>query len=315
MSCTDGVINGDETGVDCGGACSPCAVRGPSCDLPVQNSLTDCAGTAAGHVCHVNCNPGYVLSGTYTCDGNGQFSGGSCNLIPGAVTAGPWLACVTQDPSSTCTGYASQAECMAGWVQDGNDCSWEDLGHAPDPVGSLIISITLTIDIASVPMKTMDLGGIVRGNPLRFAWEEKFLGELASVMQCDVTRLRFDSANAASVIIKFIIFPEIPDMWGLFDLLVQAINDPNSPFWTMTDLLSQTDPTVALIVEEVTGPPAPPVVVPPPVNANSAGGNTTSVVVPGPVGPADDGGASGGDVKVTAVILVGLILVSATHLE
>lgn len=67
MSCTDGVINGDEMGVDCGGStCSPCDVVGPSCDFAdLQNTLTDCVGTAVGHVCHVNCNPGYVLSGAF----------------------------------------------------------------------------------------------------------------------------------------------------------------------------------------------------------------------------------------------------------
>lgn len=194
---------------------------------------------------------------------------------------------------------------------------WEALSHAPDPVGSLIIGLTLTIDIASVPVKTLELRGTVRDNPIRFAWEEKFVGELASVMQCDVTRLRFDSANAASVIITFVIFPGTPDLWSLYDLLVQAIHDPHSPFWTMTDILSQADPTVELTVSEVAGPPTPPTSVvlhvPPPVNANSAGANTTSVVAPGPVAPAD-GGATGGDVKVFAVILVGLILVSAPRM-
>lgn len=59
-SCTDGVQNGDETGVDCGGAdCSPCGVT-PTCTDGIQNgdetgvdcggsceACTDCPGTLA----------------------------------------------------------------------------------------------------------------------------------------------------------------------------------------------------------------------------------------------------------------------------
>ena len=43
-TCTDGIQNGDETGVDCGGDCDPC----PTCDDGIQNGDeegVDCGGT------------------------------------------------------------------------------------------------------------------------------------------------------------------------------------------------------------------------------------------------------------------------------
>lgn len=54
-TCSDGIRNGSETGVDCGGSCSPCATGQP-CSVP-----TDCAGArCAGGMCatcaaHADC--------------------------------------------------------------------------------------------------------------------------------------------------------------------------------------------------------------------------------------------------------------------
>ena len=45
--CSDGVQNGDETDIDCGGSCPPCG-SGSSCSIP-----WDCeSGVCAGNVCH-----------------------------------------------------------------------------------------------------------------------------------------------------------------------------------------------------------------------------------------------------------------------
>jgi hypothetical protein len=227
-SCTDGVSNGDETGVDCGGSCHPCRI----CASAVLNSLTDCSGTRVDAICAVQCNPGFVLSGEFLCGLDGQFSGGVCNHRPAAIgsDAGQWFACTTQDPSADCASYRDDASCEAAWVQDGQDCVWQDVGHAPDPVGSVIIGLTLTIDIASVPTESLVMGGVIRDNPARFAWVELLLGELQSVMQCEPSRLRFDSVNAGSVVVQFVIFPGTPDALSLLDVLAQAILDPSSPF-------------------------------------------------------------------------------------
>jgi len=49
-TCTDGVQNGDETGVDCGGSCSPCETT-PTCTDGVQN------GDETGVDCGGSCSP------------------------------------------------------------------------------------------------------------------------------------------------------------------------------------------------------------------------------------------------------------------
>ena len=48
-SCSDGIQNGDETGVDCGGSCAPCEVT-PTCSDGIQNgdeTGVDCGGSCA----------------------------------------------------------------------------------------------------------------------------------------------------------------------------------------------------------------------------------------------------------------------------
>lgn len=68
-TCSDGVQNGDETGVDCGGSCAPCV----SCSDGVQNgdeTGVDCGGSCAPCV---SCNDG-IQNG----DETGVDCGGSC---------------------------------------------------------------------------------------------------------------------------------------------------------------------------------------------------------------------------------------------
>ena len=68
-TCDDGVQNGDETGVDCGGSCAPCA----TCDDGVQNgdeTGVDCGGSCAPCA---TCDDG-ILNG----DETGIDCGGSC---------------------------------------------------------------------------------------------------------------------------------------------------------------------------------------------------------------------------------------------
>ena len=232
-TCTDRIMNGDETGIDCGGSCPRCR----SCDSLVLNSRTDCSGTRVNAVCSVECNPGFVLSGQFLCGPTGQFSGGMCNRTPpgsNAVGTGHWYACVAQDQSSDCTPYRDEQSCLAAWSQNGQDCTWEDVGHPPDPVGSVVVGLTLAISIADIPQESLILGGVARENPARFVWVERLMGELASVMRCDTTRLRFDSVRAASVVATFVVFPGTPSASDLVDLLSQAIADPTSSLCAYT---------------------------------------------------------------------------------
>ncbi len=70
-TCTDGIKNGDETGIDCGGSCAPCTVA-PTCNDGIKN------GDETGIDCGGSCEPCIVAS---TCtDGikNGNETGIDC---------------------------------------------------------------------------------------------------------------------------------------------------------------------------------------------------------------------------------------------
>lgn len=229
-SCTDRIMNGDETGVDCGGSCPRCQ----RCESAVLNSRTNCSGTQVDAICRVECNPGFVLSGEFLCGRDGQFSGGVCNRIPRPTAGGNghWYACIAEDHSYECTPYGDEQSCSNARVEHGQACNWEAVGHAPDPAGSAVVSLTLALDMEEIPSENLVLGGDIRENPARLMWVEQLVSELSSVMGCDSSRLRFDSVRAASVIITFVIFPGTPDALELRDVLAQAIENPTSPLCT-----------------------------------------------------------------------------------
>jgi hypothetical protein len=80
-SCTDGVKNGSETGVDCGGTCPACA---PTCTDGVKNGSetgVDCGGTCPA--CAPTCTDG-VKNGTET----GVDCGGTCPACAPTCTDG-----------------------------------------------------------------------------------------------------------------------------------------------------------------------------------------------------------------------------------
>ena len=71
-TCTDGVQNGDETGVDCGGSCTPCV----TCNDGVQNG--DETGIDCGGSCSP-CNTSSCADGAQNGDETGIDCGGSCS--------------------------------------------------------------------------------------------------------------------------------------------------------------------------------------------------------------------------------------------
>lgn len=73
-SCNDGIQNGDETGVDCGGSCSPC----PTCNDGIQN------GDETGVDCGGSCSPCATCNdGIQNGDETGVDCGGSCDPCDG----------------------------------------------------------------------------------------------------------------------------------------------------------------------------------------------------------------------------------------
>ncbi len=102
-SCTDGVQNGNETGVDCGGDCDPCDnPPGPTCDDGVQN------GNETGVDCGGDCAP---------CD-NG---GGGCDAPSGLVATNikPKRAKLNWTAVSGATSYLVQ-------IDEAGQSNWND---------------------------------------------------------------------------------------------------------------------------------------------------------------------------------------------
>ena len=100
-TCTDGIQNGDETGVDCGGSCAPCA----TCNDGIQNGNetgVDCGGSCAP--CPT-CNDG-IQNG----DETGVDCGGSC-----APCGGGSCSYVSIDSNNFDSGWGI-------WNDGGTDC-------------------------------------------------------------------------------------------------------------------------------------------------------------------------------------------------
>jgi len=102
-TCTDGIQNGDETGVDCGGTtCAPCAV--PTCTDGIQNgdeTGVDCGGTSCAP-CQIACtstetnfpyNEGFEnTTGAWTQDAGDDFDWTVLSGSTGSSNTGPTSA-------------------------------------------------------------------------------------------------------------------------------------------------------------------------------------------------------------------------------
>jgi hypothetical protein len=116
-TCDDGIENGDEEGIDCGGSCDPCETE-PTCDDGVQNG--DEEGVDCGGLCD-------ACEGGPTCDDgvqNGDESdvdcgGGTCDACADESACGVASDCV----SGVCRdedGLCAAATCDDG-VQNGDE--------------------------------------------------------------------------------------------------------------------------------------------------------------------------------------------------
>lgn len=141
-TCNDGVQNGNETGVDCGGDCAPCA----TCDDGVQNGNEtgiDCGGDCAPCA---TCNDG-VQNGNET----GVDCGGDC---------APCATCNDGVQNGNETGVdcggdcAPCATCNDG-VQNGNETGVDCGGDcAPCPTGCSDNTVSISITFDNYPEET-----------------------------------------------------------------------------------------------------------------------------------------------------------------
>ena len=104
-SCTDGIKNGNETGIDCGGSCAPCA----TCNDGIKN------GNETGIDCGGSCPPcstggsGTILSGSYFENGwDGWIDGGGdCVRYFGSLTPEGDYSIRIRDDSDTQSAMTS----------------------------------------------------------------------------------------------------------------------------------------------------------------------------------------------------------------
>lgn len=68
-SCSDGIFNGDETSVDCGGSCDNC-VDGLFCKDHTDCASGSCINSYCGGVCTSDCPPGFPCSNDAECASN-----------------------------------------------------------------------------------------------------------------------------------------------------------------------------------------------------------------------------------------------------
>lgn len=121
VSCSDGLMNGDEDGVDCGGSrCASC--DGAACSMNAQCARGHCVG---GICCNEDC-PGECRSCTT----------GTCVPIPFMNPSGPcsWpVACdglgacksvigASCSSGASCVGGICRGQCPQGYCYDGVAC-------------------------------------------------------------------------------------------------------------------------------------------------------------------------------------------------
>jgi hypothetical protein len=127
-TCNDGLQNGDETGIDCGGSCSPCPTN-PTCEDGVQNgdeTGIDCGGSCSPCPTTPTCEDG-IQNG----DETGIDCGGSCSPCPDDNNCNQNMIYVLINPDD----YGSETT----WVindEAGNEIAsggpYIDYNHTPD---------------------------------------------------------------------------------------------------------------------------------------------------------------------------------------
>ncbi len=121
-SCSDGVRNGDETDVDCGGNCQPCA-DGLGCIV-----VTDCLnGTCTNGTCGTNLDAGSSSGAIGVC-----YKTEDCDALYGA-TLGVGLICGAYQPH-VCGQCQNDAQCItAGYV---NNTICDSFHHCIPPLNT-----------------------------------------------------------------------------------------------------------------------------------------------------------------------------------
>ncbi len=137
-TCNDGIQNGNETGVDCGGSCPACNGTTPTCNDGIQNGNetgVDCGGSCPSCSTTPTCNDG-IQNG----DETGVDCGGSCSACQAAndcPASHPYACgggCYTdkaQAESAGCTGGGGNEPTCNDGIQNGNETGVDCGGSCP----------------------------------------------------------------------------------------------------------------------------------------------------------------------------------------
>ena len=154
-TCEDGIQNGDETGVDCGGTCPPCETA-PTCDDGIQNgdeTGVDCGGTCPPCETAPTCDDG-IQNG----DETGVDCGGTCPPCETPPTCDDGIQNGNEtgvDCGGTCPPCETAPTCDDG-IQNGDETGVDCGGTCPscDPDECTENSVVLSLTLDNYPKET-----------------------------------------------------------------------------------------------------------------------------------------------------------------
>ncbi|MFD0965135.1 M43 family zinc metalloprotease [Pseudofulvibacter geojedonensis] len=117
-TCTDGIQNGDETGVDCGGSCAPCNTP-PTCTDGIQNgdeTGVDCGGSSC-EPCQTGCNENEVIV-KITFDNYPEETSWEIKNDSGTVVASKSYSSSNPDGSTVEEKYCLPNDCYTFTIKD-----------------------------------------------------------------------------------------------------------------------------------------------------------------------------------------------------
>ena len=150
-TCIDGVQNGIETGIDCGGSCSPCATT-PTCTDGIQN------GTETGVDCGGSCQP----CGTAPTCSDGIMNGNETGIDCGGPDCPACVTCTDGIQNGNETGIdCGGSDCPAcptcsDGIQNGNETGVDCGGSCPP-----CVTTVFTCDIDGVFWNASNTSGIL----------------------------------------------------------------------------------------------------------------------------------------------------------
>jgi len=177
-TCTDGIQNGDETGVDCGGSCDPCAAVA-NCNDGIQNgdeTGVDCGGSCDPCAAVANCNDG-IQNG----DETGVDCGGSCDPC---------------DPVPSCTDG----------IQNGNETGVDCGGSCPPCNTGFFEHITAEVNGQAYAANLVQ--GFDDGDNIEVNSDQSQERQFALDFPSGISTGTYDIVNTAGISAIFVDFPD-----------------------------------------------------------------------------------------------------------